>query len=230
MRLQCDYPDIDKKYMVDGSCINVCHKGLTNNSFVYVGHDLPVWIGNSKIETDSIDCKIMIVGRDPGRKPYDMYQMRPLCNQITICSPFGMHSRYHRRKMMVIPHMVNEILKCATGCDKTATVYITDYYKLKLTNSTAINTTNKQYYNAVYADEIRHFKPNVVILLGKTVMNVLGIPPNAPYFQIYNGKYLPIPHPSGNNGNVIKKWKETDHETKDFFAKMVCKQLKTICC
>ena len=240
MRLYCDCPDIDKNYMLDGSSINtsVNKNRLLERGFFYAGHDLPVWINSQEInEVLKTDCRIMILGRDPRRKPYEMYEMNPTQDQTSVYSPFGMHCRLHRRKTQEIPYLTNEIIRCATSCNKTVSVYITDFYKFKRTNGSVMDILNKRLYNAVYQDEIATFMPHVIILLGKDVMKAVGLPLSTPYFSIQkkgNQFYLPIPHPSGLNNRTIQKVKahfgKPNQETKQFFAEMVCKQLKDFCC
>ena len=237
MRLNCDYPDIDKKYMVNGSCIKVNRKGLEEKGFVFAGFDLPIWINTPNTVTESANCRIMIVGLDARRKRIDMYETSPTRDQLMIYSPFAMHCRYHRRKEMVIPYMTKEILNCANHCYKTISLYITDFYKFKLADNPAIiNNANKNIYEDAYKDEIEVIKPNVVILLGKRVMNAVGVPATAPYFKItiVDGiKYLPIPHPSGNNIKEINKALCTIGRNKDepkiAITKEVCRILKNIC-
>jgi len=108
MRLYYDCPDIDKKYMLDGQSVlpSIQKQRLMNNGYLYAGHDLPVWI-NSQETNDVLkaDCRIMILGRDPRRKPYEMYEMNPTQDQTTVSSPFGMHCRLHRRKTQEIPYL-----------------------------------------------------------------------------------------------------------------------------
>jgi len=96
---------------------------------------------------------------------------------------------------------------------------------------------NKRLYDAAYQDEIATFMPHVIILLGIDVMKAVGLPLSTPYFAIQkigNQFYLPIPHPSGLNNRTIQKVKahfgKPNQETKQFFAEMVCKQLKDFCC
>lgn len=237
MKNICDFPDIDKKYMVDGSCLKVNSSGLTTQSHIYAGHDLPMWIN----DPDSSDCKVMIVGRDSGRLSRDMYEMITKTiltrDQLTIYSPFGMHSRYHRRKTLEIPTIVTEMIKCAERCGKKMSVYITDFYKFRKTSASNIDKINTNVYNSIFMDEITAFKPDAILLLGKDVMKAVGIPTSAPYFRIFNkGKavYLPIPHPSRSNGKEINKEKASlgkdGEKTIEFFIDEICNQLKTICC
>ena len=240
MRLYCDCPDIDKKYMLDGQSVlpSIQKQRLMNNGYLYAGHDLPVWINSQETnEVLKTDCRIMILGRDSRRKPYEMYEMNPTQDQTTVSSPFGMHCRLHRRKTQEIPYLTNEIIRCATNCNKTVSVYITDFYKFKRTNGSVMDILNKSLYNTVYQDEIATFMPHVIILLGIDVMKAVGLPLSTPYFSIQkkgNQFYLPIPHPSGLNNRTIQKVKahfgKPNQETKQFFAEMVCKQLKDFCC
>ena len=153
MRRYCDCPDIDKKYMLDGKCVlpNINRRGLTTNGFIYVGHDLPVWVNSPNLNNvKEANCKIMIVGRDPGRKPFDMYEINPYCDQITIYSPFGLHCRYHRRKTQEIPCIVDGIIKCACENGKTISIYVTDYYKFRKADPSSINNRNRNIYKSVY--------------------------------------------------------------------------------
>ena len=239
MRRYCDCPDIEKKFMLDGKCVlhNINRRGLTINGFLYAGHDLPVWVNSPQAKNvDEVDCKIMIVGRDPGRKPYDMYEMDPTCDQLSIYSPFGLHCRYHRRKTQDVPCIVDGIINCASKNGKTVSIYVTDYYKLRKVDPSSVNNGNRNIYKSVYDGELSIFRPDVVILLGKSVMGAIGIPSNTPYFSIYsqNGiNYMPIPHPSGSNNNEIssekKKRGKESMRTKDFYIEEICKSLKEVC-
>lgn len=233
MRSTCDFPDIDKKYMIDGSCVAVNRVGLTTQGHIYAGHDLPIWIN----DPDSADCKIMIVGQDPRRTPAEMYDYNcPTMDQITISSPFGMHMRYHRRKINTIPKLVLGLIDCASEHNKKMSVYLTDLYKMRGVDPSGINAINIQTYLDVLKEEITLFNPCVIILLGKQVMNDFGI--CGPYFSTTSklyGKYtcLPVPHPSGANANEIKKVKEEkgcNKPTAEFLTEEICKQLKHLCC
>lgn len=232
MKNICDFPELDKKYMVDGSCVAVNCSGLRTQGHIYAGHDLPIWIN----DPESADCRIMIVGRDSGRLPRDMYEMKPTKDQLTISSPFGMHSRYHRRGTQEIPTIVTEMIKCAKECRKKMSVYITDYYKFRKTSPSNIDRFNSNVYSPLLDEEIDTFDPNVIILLGKDVMRAIGIPISTPYFRIYNkgNAYLPIPHPSHSNGMEINKVKVAFNKSGDdtimFFIDEICNQLKIICC
>jgi len=240
MRQYCDCPDMDKKYMLDGQSVlpSFQKQRLMNNGYLYAGHDLPVWINTpNTCIVEKANCKIMIVGRDPGRKPYDMYEMTPSCDQLTIYSPFGLHCCYHRRKTQVIPSLVNRMLKCANECGETLSIYITDFYKFKKTDVLTIDTCNKLTYHTILMEEIKTFNPDCVILLGKQVMRSVGIPSSALYFNIFpkNGiNYLPIPHPSQKNSNEIQKVKDSCNGRKmgtiEFLAKEVINILKKECC
>lgn len=239
MKKICDFPDIDKKYMVDGSCLKVNSIGLTTQGHIYAGHDLPIWIN----DPDSTDCKIMIIGRDSGRLPRDMYEMKPTRDQITIYSPFGMHSRYHRRKTQIIPKIVFSLLNHSKACEKRTSVYITDFYKFRKVDPTGVDKDNTAIYESFLNDEITQLKPNVIILLGKTVLsvchNALGISNSLPYFipkMRNNGIYvILIPHPSGSNNREIKNAKKACGYTSRknivrFYDAELKKAMHQICC
>lgn len=234
MQKYADCPDIAKLYMIDvkGLASTLRNRGLCKNGFLYAGHDLPIWIN----DPESCECRVMIVGLSPRRNSTEMYDFNiPSTNQISVSSPFGMHMRYHRRRIDIIPKVVLGLIECAEAHHKKMSVYLTDLYKMRRANSSVNNKINKNAYQNILKEEIDIFKPCMVILLGKQAMDDLGV--TGSYFlpkSTLFGKYswMAIPHPSGNNNQVIedeKRNKNSSKPTVDFLRDEICKQLNYIC-
>lgn len=241
MRINIDFPNIDKKYVVDGNCITGIGSTLkTNNNYIYAGHDLPVWQNDPYTEV----CRIMIVGYGPGRKPSWMYEDSSFNNvskdQLTIYSPFGMHSRVHRRETSQIPLFTKGLYDRANECPKELSIYYTDYYKLCKLDKVDISKRNVSIYNTIWEEEVDIFKPHLIIPLGKGILRALNfnLPahPNG-YFHVHHHNKLslfPIPHPSGNNSkerkDVVKHYGIPQKMTiEDYAVQELCKALKQLC-
>lgn len=243
MRIHVNCPDIDRKYMIDGRCIKVNTSDLKEKSYISAGHDLPIWLSNNDDLLD-VNCKVMIIGRDSGRQPRDMHGMKAVQDQITIYSPFGMHSRYHRRLTIAIPTIVNSLFDSAVKCDKKLSVYITDFYKFRKAEPAKIDSQNISTYQAALMDEINLYKPHLILLLGKEVYkmvsSILNTPNNPGYFNQVAFNIPPchvvlIPHPSGSNNAEIIKAKKERHKSKrkstiKFFVEEIENLLKDTCC
>lgn len=228
MRENFDRTDIFRLYHVDGNCLK--NVSLGNLCF---GHDLPVWLNDPYIS----DCKIMIVGYSPRRNNNEMYDLNCTIPQLSISSPFGIHSPYWRNGPNgSFPRAIIEIIENAKQMyGKTISVYFTDM--VKLYNAMSKVPYSPHFMKILLNDEITLFNPDIILLMGKNVLRNFGLTNNVPYFSIQtiNGIiYIPIPHPSNANKKEIEEVKKRlgyiNVDTQEFFVEELCKHIKEVCC
>ena len=131
-----------------------------------------------------------------------MYEKTYSTPQLSISSPFGVHSTYWRRGANgIVPQVLQEIIEdCKEKCDKTISVYLTDACKL-------YNTSSKKtiplpfIYPCILCQEIKEFKPNFIIALGNNAYNHLS--KISPSYRIIKMK-----HPSRKTGQTKIKFKK----------------------
>lgn len=141
-----------------GNVFNLC---LTNG-YTHLGHDVPIWYNS--VERNK---RIMIVSQDPRR---DIAS-----NNLFLSSPFGLHCfDYRTRNDEVMQDIVNAILK------EGHSVYLTDLYKVFALDaqdedkkSIDLMSSFKGQFVDIFKKEIALYKPNLILLMGAEVANVL---------------------------------------------------------
>lgn len=141
-----------------GNVFNDCLK----NGYTHLGHDVPIWYNS--VEGNK---RIMIVSQDPRR---DIAS-----KNLFLSSPFGLHCfDYRTRNNEVMQDIVNAIL------GKEHSVYLTDLYKafaLDLQDedkkSIDLMSSSKRQFVEIFKKEIELYKPDLILLMGAEVANVL---------------------------------------------------------
>ena len=211
-----------------------CDKALFSSSpilplFQYpnFGHDVPVWLEEDNNDNDSEDViKIMIVSQDPLRD-------RGAIDKILFSSPFGVHCRdYRTQPRECLMKIIGGVWKTAKANNKKVIFYLTDLYKAfaldpqnENKKSIDLMSSFKGRFVDVFEKEIDLYKPNLILLMGAEVANVLlgatnyiktqisGSPRKmtslGDYFNPYythsskhinsNIRVIPILHTSGND-------------------------------
>ena len=191
------------------------------------GHDVPVWLEEDNNDNDSEDViKIMIVSQDPLRD-------RGAIGKILFSSPFGVHCRdYRTQPREYLMKIIGGVWKTAKANNKKVIFYLTDLYKAfaldpqnENKKSIDLMSSFKGRFVDVFEKEIDLYKPNLILLMGAEVANVLlgatnyiktqisGSPRKmtslGDYFNPYythsskhinsNIRVIPILHTSGND-------------------------------
>ena len=145
-------------YFSLGNVFNHC---LTNG-YTHLGHDVPIWYNS--VEGNK---RIMIVSQDPRR---DIAS-----NNLFLSSPFGLHCfDYRTRNNEVMQDIVDAIL------GEGHSVYLTDLYKAfaldaqnKNKKSIALMSSFKGQFVQIFKKEIALYNPDLILLMGAEVANVL---------------------------------------------------------
>ena len=211
-----------------------CDKALFSSSsilplFQYpnFGHDVPVWLEEDNNDNDSEDViKIMIVSQDPLRD-------RGAIGKILFSSPFGVHCRdYRTQPREYLMKIIGGVWKTAKANNKKVIFYLTDLYKAfaldpqnENKKSIDLMSSFKGRFVDIFEKEIDLYKPNLILLMGAEVANVLLVATNyiktqisgsprkmtslGDYFNPYythsskhinsNIRVIPILHTSGND-------------------------------
>lgn len=165
MKKYLNCPSLYNLYHADGNCLNRHFKDQ-----IYYGHDFPIWL-NDPLRND---FRLMLVGECPRRKDNEMYDSKNTTPQLSISSPFGIHSTYWRRgKNGIVPHVMQEIIrKAKEKCDYALSVYITDAYKLCNSNG-YVSLKRNSVYKDILCEEIKLYNPNYIIAFGAKANNLL---------------------------------------------------------
>ena len=182
-------------------------KDPTTHNF-YAGHDLPVWLNDPSIAKH----KILVLSQDPRRNAQEMRG-----KQIGISTPFGLHSitwRSHRSKGLV--HYLCDKLINKFGDE--VCVYYTDIYKFRKTEPAKLDINNLGRYQSVLCQEIKLFKPTIVLLMGSKAKGAFNNISCDVLLKDLHPHIIETPHP---NARVIdNKWGRFEMEKFDVESKI----------
>lgn len=174
----------------------------------YAGHDLPVWLNDPSIAKH----KILVLSQDPRRNAQEMRG-----KQIGISTPFGLHSitwRSHRSKGLV--HYLFDKLINKFGDE--VCVYYTDIYKFRKTEPAKLDINNLGRYQSVLCQEIKLFKPTIVLLMGSKAKDAFNNISCDVLLKDLHPHIIETPHP---NARVIdNKWGRFEMEKFDVESKI----------
>lgn len=157
-----------------------CDKALFSSSpilplFQYpnFGHDVPVWLEEDNNDSEDV-IKIMIVSQDPLRD-------RGAIGKILFSSPFGVHCADYRNKSNeCMMKFIEGVWKIAKGKNKKVIFYLTDLYKAfaldaqdEAKKSIDLMSSFKGQFVDIFKKEIALYKPDLILLMGAEVANVL---------------------------------------------------------
>lgn len=154
-----------------------------------LGHDLPYWIESG------VKKRVMLVSKDPfrrGRKQGD----------ITLSSPFGMHSLDYRGNR-IMTQVVGRLLQ------DEISVYLTDFYKLYgEQNGKPVSFSGyEQIFKDILLAEVSIYNPDEIIAVGRVAEAAITDMKK----QLSVKTIKEIPHPNARIGNrVITMVKEIE--------------------
>lgn len=123
------------------------------------GFDLPIWIKNP----GDVDKRIMLITQDPRRKDDP-------AGEVTVSSPFGMHSARCREN--TIGNTMTQVVEML--CDMNCAVYLTDaakFYSVESGRSVVKSLSLR--FSDFLVDEIGLFDPTHIVAFGKDAVSTL---------------------------------------------------------
>ena len=202
------YPQ--KEGFISASTLKVSTTNLlASPNGVMAGLDTPVWL-----DFDGIDWKkekikpnpknsnerIMVISQDPRRDQDEMgYPTHSKC--IALSTPFGWHDFDWRNGLNKdrknglnndrkngLNNLIPQIFKEVLG-NKKVSLYFTDVYKLRGMEPANIDKSNIAIYKDILEQEIKLFKPDLIVAAGQEASKVL-------LKMNILVKILHIPHPT----------------------------------
>lgn len=193
------------------------YEGVELYNKSWFGIDIPVWLTNGGNKN-----KIMITAMDPLREKDNSNKIKP--ENITFNTPFTIHD------IEISNNYNSHITKLAESND----IYLTDAYKLFFRDSKNYDFVSNKIpsyrklgiHKMILIEEIKHFKPNFILCLGKdsshAIANLGGFslePISKTKIQKQLEKYsfekIPVfcvPHASGSARGSAKKFMELHNQ------------------
>lgn len=175
---------------------------LVDAEKMYLGHDLPVWLG-----AEDASKHVMIIGQDPVRS--DAQKL----GELTIASPWGLHypSGYHQKHASFMNNVVCPLV------DNGIEVYLTDFWKLFAT-SAPVNDRKRVLdsrkniqslcidYAEILKKEIELVQPDHIIIMSSNLKVALPIKQAIPDSTQYSVRSIAHVNARFKGANSMKEY------------------------